>query len=91
MGPVLYRCPTTGKNVQAWFDDDAPGDENLTLVSLQPACARIHHLTEWAKPLPMMAGLARLLGVLHDLITAFLVAFAAVLASALLTRFWEYF
>jgi hypothetical protein len=27
----------------------------------------------------------------HDLITAFLVAFAAVLASALLTRIWEYF
>jgi hypothetical protein len=28
---------------------------------------------------------------IHDLIKAFLVAFAAVLASALLTRIWEYF
>ncbi len=22
MASVIYRCPTTGKNVQAWFDDD---------------------------------------------------------------------
>jgi hypothetical protein len=28
---------------------------------------------------------------INDLITAFLVAFAAVIASALLTRIWEYF
>jgi hypothetical protein len=27
----------------------------------------------------------------HDLVTAFLVAFAAVLASAVLTKIWEYF
>jgi hypothetical protein len=28
---------------------------------------------------------------IHDLITAFLVAFAAVIASELLTRIWDYF
>jgi hypothetical protein len=28
---------------------------------------------------------------IHDLVTAFLVAFAAVLASAVMTRIWEYF
>jgi DNA-directed RNA polymerase subunit RPC12/RpoP len=43
MASVLYRCPTTGKNVQAWFDDDSLDDESLTYVSLRcPACARVH-------------------------------------------------
>jgi hypothetical protein len=28
---------------------------------------------------------------LHDLMTAFLIAFAAVIASDLLSRIWEYF
>lgn len=28
---------------------------------------------------------------IHDLVTAILVAFAGVLASALLTKIWEYF
>ena len=27
---VLYRCPTTRKNVQAWFNDDSLDDESLT-------------------------------------------------------------
>ena len=40
---VLYRCPTTRKNVQAWFNDDSLDDESLTYVSLRcPACARVH-------------------------------------------------
>ena len=47
---VLYRCPTTGKNVQAWFDDDVPADDDLTYVSLQcPACARIHLVNRMGK------------------------------------------
>ena len=33
MASVLYRCSTTGMNVQAWFDDDAPADDSLTYVS----------------------------------------------------------
>ena len=42
-GSVLYQCPTTGMNVQAWFDDDTPADDSLTYVSLRcPACARVH-------------------------------------------------
>jgi hypothetical protein len=23
MSPITYRCPTTGKNVQGWFADEA--------------------------------------------------------------------
>jgi hypothetical protein len=43
MASVVYRCPTSGKNVQAWFDDDMPADNSLTYVSLRcPACARLH-------------------------------------------------
>jgi hypothetical protein len=35
--------PTTGKNVQAWFDDDTPADDSLPYVSLRcPACAQMH-------------------------------------------------
>jgi hypothetical protein len=44
MASVVYRCPTTGKNVQPSFDDDdTPPDDSLTYVSLRcPACARLH-------------------------------------------------
>jgi hypothetical protein len=37
------------------------------------------------------AGRAAFALMIHDLITAFLVAFAAVTASELLTRIWEYY
>ena len=30
MASVLYQCPTTGMNVQAWLDDDTPADDRLT-------------------------------------------------------------
>ena len=41
MADVLYRCATTGQNVQVWFADDVPDDS--VYVSLRcPACARIH-------------------------------------------------
>ena len=40
---VLYRCPTTGKNVQASFNDDSLDGERLTYVSLRcPACTPVH-------------------------------------------------
>src|SRR6478735_9922659 len=44
MARGVYQCSTTGKNVQAWFDeDDTPADNSLTPVSLRyPACARLH-------------------------------------------------
>jgi hypothetical protein len=43
MASVIYRCTTTGQNVQVWFADDAPADDSLTYVSLRcPACTRIH-------------------------------------------------
>ena len=41
MAAVLYRCATTGRNVQVWFADDVPDDS--VYVSLRcPACARVH-------------------------------------------------
>lgn len=43
MASVVYRCPMTGQNVQAWFADDEPDDDNFTYVSFRcPACARLH-------------------------------------------------
>jgi DNA-directed RNA polymerase subunit RPC12/RpoP len=41
MAAVLYRCATTGQNVQVWFADEVPDDS--VYVSLRcPACARVH-------------------------------------------------
>ena len=67
MPPVLYRCSTTGKNVQVWYADDVP--EDTVYVSLRcPACARVHLVNrrgrtlhaaarrEWGR----IAGFARL-------------------------------
>ena len=41
MASVLYRCATTGMNVQAWFADDV-SDDNLYVSLRCPACARVH-------------------------------------------------
>src|SRR6476646_9077356 len=41
MASVLFRCATTGMNVQAWFADDV-SDDNLYVSLRCPACARIH-------------------------------------------------
>ena len=42
MAPVLYRCPNTGDNVQAWAADD-PADESLTYIQVTClACAQAH-------------------------------------------------
>jgi hypothetical protein len=41
MTDVLYRCATTGQNVQVWYADDVPDD--CVYISLRcPACARMH-------------------------------------------------
>ena len=55
MASVLYQCPTTGMNVQAWFEDNTPADDSLTYVSLRcPACARIYLVNRDGKTLVMM-------------------------------------
>ena len=44
MPPVLYRCPSTGLNVQAWVADDpadvGDGDSYQPVTCL--ACTRLH-------------------------------------------------
>jgi hypothetical protein len=41
MTDVLYRCATTGQNVQVWFADGVP--DNSVYISLRcPACARVY-------------------------------------------------
>jgi hypothetical protein len=43
MAPSLYRCPTTGLNVQGWLADDPSGgndDVYETVTCL--ACTRVH-------------------------------------------------
>jgi DNA-directed RNA polymerase subunit RPC12/RpoP len=40
MADVLYRCITTGQNVQVWYADGVPDDS--AYISLRcPACARV--------------------------------------------------
>ena len=43
MAALLYRCPATGQNVQAWFADDASenGGEAYETVTCV-ACRMIH-------------------------------------------------
>jgi hypothetical protein len=44
MAALIYRCPTTGLNVQAWFADDgssANGGETYESVTCT-ACTRVH-------------------------------------------------
>jgi hypothetical protein len=43
MGPFIYRCPTTGRNVQGWFADDVSEDEGETYEAVTClACAQQH-------------------------------------------------
>ena len=52
MASVVYQCPTTRLNVQAWFDDGTPADDSLTYVSLRcPACPHIHLVNRAGKTL----------------------------------------
>ena len=59
MASVVHQCPTTGWNVQAWFDDDTPADESLTYVSLRcPACAESVSSTGTARRLVTVTEVA---------------------------------
>ena len=43
MVPFIYRCPTTGLNVQGLFADEVPADDTETYESVScPVCARVH-------------------------------------------------
>jgi len=43
MATFVYRCPTTGLNVQAWFADDPSGDKNEVYETVKClACAQVH-------------------------------------------------
>jgi hypothetical protein len=43
MATLIFRCPTTGMNVQAWFADDVSAGNSETYESVTcPACKRIH-------------------------------------------------
>ena len=43
MVPFIYRCPTTGLNVQGLSQDAAPADNTETYESVScPVCTRLH-------------------------------------------------
>ena len=44
MPPFIFKCPSTGLNVQEWVDDeDGPADNEFQGV-ICPACTRLHFL-----------------------------------------------
>jgi hypothetical protein len=43
MAPLIFRCPTTGQNVQAWFADEASANNGETYDPVTCiACRRVH-------------------------------------------------
>jgi hypothetical protein len=42
MAPFIYRCPTTGMNVQGWFADDVSADEDIYETVTCLACRQAH-------------------------------------------------
>lgn len=43
MASFIYRCPTTGMNVQGWVADDGSADDESTYRTLDcPVCRRAH-------------------------------------------------
>ena len=45
MATFIYRCPTTGRNVQGWFADNAPANEGETYEAVTClACKQVHLL-----------------------------------------------
>jgi hypothetical protein len=43
MVPFIYRCPTTGLNVQGLSADEVPADDTETYESVTcPVCTRVH-------------------------------------------------
>jgi hypothetical protein len=46
MGAFIFRCPTTGRNVQGWFADHVAGNEGETYESVTClACQQVHLLS----------------------------------------------
>ena len=41
--PILFRCPTTGMNVQHWLADEEPDDSEYDQIAC-PACTRFHFI-----------------------------------------------
>jgi hypothetical protein len=44
MAPFIYRCPTTGMNVQGWFADDVSANEAETFETVTCLACRQAHL-----------------------------------------------
>jgi hypothetical protein len=43
MATFVYRCPTTGLNVQGWFADDPSGDKDEVYETVKClACTQVH-------------------------------------------------
>ena len=45
MATIIYRCPTTGLNVQGWFADDparADADDDTYESLICTACTKLH-------------------------------------------------
>jgi hypothetical protein len=43
MASFIYRCPATGRDVQAWIADDAPANEANVYETVKClACTRTH-------------------------------------------------
>jgi len=52
MASVVYQCSTTGLNVQAWFDDDAPADDSLTYVPAPESISSTGTVRRWVMMIP---------------------------------------
>jgi hypothetical protein len=47
MAPLIYRCPTTGLNVQGWFADDPSMTEGETYETVKClACNQVHLINQ---------------------------------------------
>jgi hypothetical protein len=44
MPHFIFKCPSTGLNVQEWIDDDDGASDNEFQGLTCPACARLHFL-----------------------------------------------
>ena len=42
MQPVLFSCPATGANVQAWLAEEVTGDDDTYVAIECIACRRVH-------------------------------------------------
>jgi len=45
MGPLVFRCPQTGLNVQHWLEEAKPGEPHRVYESVTcKACTRLHFI-----------------------------------------------